>query len=121
MCYTCNFGKEVNLECVVGVGNFDLDFLSHLFPKSRCSCAHLKENFMNFPKLTLLLSAVHLQGVLWAFEHKPLKNFSAKVPIRKRTSELTLLLFLVSILKELWQFETSRHFFGGNPVQENDT
>ena len=33
-------------------------------------CAHLKGNFLNFPILTLLLSLVHLQGVLWAFKRK---------------------------------------------------
>ena len=43
-----------------GVGNFDLNFLSHFFPKSKCSCAHCKGNFLNFPKLTLLLSEVQM-------------------------------------------------------------
>ena len=38
--------------------------------KIRCSSAHWKGNFLNFPKLTLLLSVGHLQGVLWAFKHK---------------------------------------------------
>ena len=52
------------------LGNFDLNFPIHFFPKSRCSCAQWKGNFLNFPKLTLLLSVVHLQGVLWAFKHK---------------------------------------------------
>ena len=42
-----------------------------------------------------------------------LKNFSAhKQEEFLRISKLTLLLFIVPILKELWQFETSRHFFG---------
>ncbi len=30
----------------------------------------MKGYFLNFPKLNLLLSLVHLQGVLWAFKHK---------------------------------------------------
>ena len=46
------------------LGNFDLNFPIHFFPKSRCSCAQWKGNFLNFPKLTLLLSIVHLQGWL---------------------------------------------------------
>ena len=53
-----------------GVGNFDLHFLIHFFPKWGCSCAHQTGNFLNFPKLTLLLSVVHFQGVLWAFKDK---------------------------------------------------
>ena len=53
-----------------GVGNFDLHFLSHFFPKQRCFCAHQTGNFLNFPKLTLLLPVVHFQGVLWAFKDK---------------------------------------------------
>ena len=41
-----------------------------------------------------------------------LKNFSAhQQEDFLRISKLTLLLFLVPILKELWQFETSGHFF----------
>ena len=41
-----------------------------------------------------------------------LKNFSAhKQEEFLRISKLTLLLFIVPILKELWQFETSGHFF----------
>ena len=41
-----------------------------------------------------------------------LKNFSAHQQEEfLRISKLTLLLFLVPILKELWQFETSGHFF----------
>ena len=60
--------KEENLQCVGQKSNFldladlDFDFLSNFFPRSRCSCAHLKGNFLNFPKLNLLLSVVHLQG-----------------------------------------------------------
>ena len=42
-----------------------------------------------------------------------LKNFSAhQQEDFLRISKLTLLLFLVPILKELWQFETWGHFFG---------
>ena len=42
-----------------------------------------------------------------------LKNFSAHQQEDFLTiSKLTLLFFLVPILKEFWQFETSRHFFG---------
>ena len=37
-----------------------------LSPKRRRSCAHLKGNFLNFPKLTLL-SVVHLHRVLWYY------------------------------------------------------
>ena len=41
-----------------------------------------------------------------------LKNFSAhQQEDFLRISKLTLLLFLVPILKELWQFETWGHFF----------
>ena len=62
--------KEEMSFFVRGVGNFDLFFLSHFFPKRRYSCAYLKGNFLNFPKLTLILSLVHLQRVLWAFKCK---------------------------------------------------
>ena len=51
--------KEENLQCVGQKSNFldfadlDFDFLSNFFPRSRCSCAHLKGNFLNFPLLNL--------------------------------------------------------------------
>ena len=42
-----------------GVGIFDLIFLRHFLTKMRSFCAHQKGNFLNFAKLTLLLSLVH--------------------------------------------------------------
>ena len=39
-----------------GVGVFDLIFLRHFLTKMRSFCAHQKGNFLNFSKLTLLLS-----------------------------------------------------------------
>ena len=42
-----------------GVGIFDLNFLSHFLLKMRGFCAHQKGNFLDFSKLTLLLSLVH--------------------------------------------------------------
>ena len=44
---------------------FDLVFLSHFFSKMGSFCAHLKENFLNFAKLTLLLSVLHFWCPLW--------------------------------------------------------
>ena len=42
-----------------GVGVFDLIFLRHFLTKMRSFCAHQKGNFLNFSKLTLLLSLDH--------------------------------------------------------------
>ena len=39
-----------------GVAMFDLVFLGHFFTKIRSFCAHQTENFLNFSKITLLLS-----------------------------------------------------------------
>ena len=43
----------------MGVGIFDLIFLSHFLSKMGSFCAHQKGNFLRFSKLTLLLSLVH--------------------------------------------------------------
>ena len=48
-----------------GVGVFDLIFLRHFLTKMRSFCAHQKGNFLNFLKLTLLLSLVHSWCPLW--------------------------------------------------------
>ena len=45
--------------------------ISGIFEKKIQSfCAHLTGNFLNFPKLTLLLPVVYFQGVLWTFKDK---------------------------------------------------
>ena len=44
---------------------FDLIFLRHFLTKMRSFCAHQKGNFLNFSKLTLLLSLVHSWCPLW--------------------------------------------------------
>ena len=42
-----------------GVGMFDLAFLSCFFTKMWSLCAHQTGNFLNFSKLTKLLSSAH--------------------------------------------------------------
>ena len=42
-----------------GVGIFDLIFLRDFFTKVGSFCVHWKGNFLNFSKLTLLLSLAH--------------------------------------------------------------
>ena len=53
-----------------GVGIFGLIFLSHFLTKMRSFCVHQKGNFLNFSKLTLLLSLVHFWYPLWPVKHK---------------------------------------------------
>ena len=50
--------QDDSQSCVfsTGVGVFDLIFLKHFLTKMRSFCAHQKGNFLNFSKLTLLLS-----------------------------------------------------------------
>ena len=69
--------KEEDLQCdpktclfARGVGIFELIFLSHFLTKMRTFCAHQKGNFLNFSKLTLLLSIVHFWDPLWPVKHK---------------------------------------------------
>ena len=69
--------KEEDLKCDPkaclfsrGVGNFELIFLSHFLTKMRSFCAHQKGNFLNFAKLTLLLSLVHSWCPLWPVKRK---------------------------------------------------
>ena len=50
-----------------GVGIFGLNFLSHLLTKMRSFCAYQKGNFLNFSKLILLFSLVHLKRLKRAF------------------------------------------------------
>ncbi len=55
-----------------GVGNFDLIFLSHFFPKSRC--AHLCSFERKFPEFSnthpTFVSSALARGLLWAFKRK---------------------------------------------------
>ena len=53
-----------------GVVIFNLGFLGHYLTKYICFCAHLKENFLHFSKLTLLLSWFHSWELLRAFKRK---------------------------------------------------
>ena len=53
-----------------GVGIFGLIFLSHFLTKMRSFYAHQKGNFLNFSKLTLILSIVHFWYPLWPVKHK---------------------------------------------------
>ena len=55
-----------------GVGVFDLIFLRHFLTKMRSFCAHQKGNFLNFSKLTLLLSLDHSWCPQW-----PIKRYRA--------------------------------------------
>ena len=55
-----------------GVGVFDLIFLRHFLTKMRSFCAHQKGNFLNFSKLTLLLSLDHSWCPQW-----PIKCYRA--------------------------------------------
>ena len=50
---------------------FDLNFLSCFFTKIGSFCAHWRGNFLNFPKLTLLLSLVQFWCPLWPLNKDP--------------------------------------------------
>ena len=69
--------QEDDLQCdpkaclfLRGVGIFDLILLSHFLTKMRSFCVHQKGNFLNFSKLTLLLSIDHFWYHLWPVKHK---------------------------------------------------
>ena len=85
--------KEEDLQCDPkaclfprGVGIFALTFLSHFLTKMRTSCAHQKGNFLNFSKLTLLLSIVHFWDPLWPVKHK--RAFFLRHPVSNSVSHL---------------------------------
>ena len=68
----CTWSKGKHLQdcqqsCLFarGVGIFDLIFLRHFLAKMRSFCGHQTGNFLNFSKLTLLLSLVHSWCPLW--------------------------------------------------------
>ena len=50
---------------------FNFIFLSRFFTKMGCFCAHWTGNFLNFPKLTLLLFLVHFWCPLWPLNKDP--------------------------------------------------
>ena len=54
---------------MVRVANFEPLYLSHFWVKIQSFCAHQTGNFLNFLKLTQLLSLDPIQGLLWAFKH----------------------------------------------------
>ena len=92
-----------------GVALFDPVFLSNFFTKIGTFCTHQKGNFLNFSKLTLLLSLVHFWCPLWPVKRGSPFFLGHPVDIKIKSWETGL----IQCLNLYFQFLLSRLFSTG--------
>ena len=59
---TVDFDAQMQYS-MIRVANFEPLYLKQFWVKIKSFCAHWTENFLNFPKLTQLLSVAHFEGL----------------------------------------------------------
>ena len=67
---TVDFDAQMLKYFMMRVANFEPLYLKQFWLKIQSFCAHWTGNFLDFSKLTQLLSVAHFLRPLGAFEHK---------------------------------------------------